>query len=83
MGVIQAQRPWVPTGCGWRGLVSQEGCLRQCEEWTDLREEASAAPWDREEEGRLSQTVLVVGEATCRYRHLGVVGNLGEGSLGV
>lgn len=35
------------------------------------------------EEGRLSQTVLVVGEVTCRYRHLGVVGNLGEGSLGV
>lgn len=26
---------------------------------------------------------LVVGEATFTYRHLGVVGDLGEGSLGV
>ena len=32
--------------------------------------------------GSLSQTPLMVGEVTCRYRHLGVIGNLGEGSLG-
>ena len=32
--------------------------------------------------GSLSQTPLMVGEVTCRYRHLGDIGNLGEGSLG-
>lgn len=40
---------------------------------------ASAAPWDRSR--RVS--LVMVGEAACRLPHLGVVGNLAEGSLGV
>ena len=35
----------------------------------------------REEEGHLSQMLLIIGELTFRYHHVEVIGNLGKSDL--